>query len=270
MEESQMARIRLTGGARIAPALALALLVLTACPRPEGEQQPDTTTGGAPSPTAGEEETTAMLPPALVEEGASIDNMLHADFLQAARKLAYVDGDSPDDERDLWYLGTKGPNAKIEIVGYWSLIDAAQLASTAGRIVGRIVTPAGSDFDPFAVKGTVTYVWVGQMGSSNIARTLWVRGDDPPNPDRDRVRDRSKEYRGKGGCERTPCTESASSTYLGPDAGAVASFASLRRAGAQVDEKAKFDRLLTVTDSVTSQGCWKTSTGWVCSPSKIR
>lgn len=250
--------------------LVFATLALAGCP---AREKPDTSDTAAAGPAATEGESTAIaVPPSLVESGVQVDDMPHKTFLDAAEQITYGDAKLTGNEDDLWFRGTKGPRAKIESANYASLLSASNFSGNRGYIIGRVIIPRDTSFPPLGIHDTITYVWVDSLGSSGNLRSLWVRGARQPDETK-KVKDLSKRLNAKGDCADTPCVEGAAAARVGrgPRADAstsMVSFASLIRAAAQGGGQ-KWDRIGPATDTVTSQGCWRTATGWICSPSKI-
>lgn len=251
-------------------ALAFATLALAGCP---ARETPGTSDTAAAGPAATEGESTAVaVPPSLVESGTPIDEMPHDGFVDAAERITYGDATLTGNEDDLWFRGAKGPRAKIESANYASLLSASDLSGNRGYIIGRVIIPRDTSFPPFGIHDTITYVWVDSLGGSGNLRSLWVRGARQADKTK-KVKDLSKRLNAKGSCADTPCVEGAAAARAGraPRADASAStvsFASLIRAAAQGGGQ-KWDRISPASDTVTSQGCWRTATGWICSPSKI-
>ena len=254
----------------LALTLALATLAVAGCTGREQAATSDTAAAG-PAPAGGESAAIAV-PPSLVQSGTSIDDMPHDGFVDAAEQITYGDATLTGNEDDVWFRGTKGPRAKIESANYASLLRSSDLSGNRGYIIGRVIIPRDTSFPPFGMLDTITYVCVDSLGGSGNLRSLWVRGARQADKTK-KVKDFSKRLNAKGDCAATPCVEGAAAARVGraPRADAstsTVSFASLIRAAVQGGGQ-KWDRIGPGTDTVTSQGCWRTATGWICSPSKI-
>ncbi|HEU4565024.1 MAG TPA: hypothetical protein VFS05_10265 [Gemmatimonadaceae bacterium] len=236
-------------------AVAAVALIDAGCRR-EARRADTTKAAGTESTSASSPDTVLVAEDTTHPWSGPIEMQPHKDVIQFAHRFEYDSTREPGDSVLLRYKGMRGPGARIFRNRKNPSANSAILKK--GWFVGIVVVAPGDSFPPFGIRSETTYVWVD--GTKGTQRGLWIPG------------------RVKSGEENQPAKQFAAEVSAGehthsaaaavapaPDEWPPVALAAIRRT-ALLQPRVQTKQWTFDKDSLTSQGCWQTSTTWLRTP----